>query len=114
MSGIVVNQFFLWLFVKMLGRGVVNLMLANVMATEIAILNNFTWNDLWTFKDLKGKPLYKRLLNFHLAALTGAVVQWVVFGALVYLGVHYLMANLIGIGFSFVVRFLVNRHVTWG
>jgi len=114
MSGIVVNQFFLWLFAKMLGRGVVNLMLANVVATEIAILNNFTWNDLWTFKDLKGKPLYKRLLNFHLAALTGAVVQWVVFGALVYLGVHYLMANLIGIGFSFVVRFLVNRHVTWG
>ncbi len=115
MSGIVVNQFFLWLFVeKVFGNRLESYMLSNILATELAILNNFTWNDLWTFKDLKNKPLYKRLLSFHLAALTGAVVQWVIFGVLVYLGMHYLIANLIGIGLSFVVRFLVNRHVTWG
>ncbi|ALM75729.1 glycosyltransferase [Thermococcus barophilus] len=114
MSGIVVNQFFLWLFANILGRGIANLMIANVFATELAILNNFTWNDLWTFKDLKNKPLYKRLFSFHLAALTGAIVQWTIFGVLVFLGMHYLIANLIGIGFSFIVRFLVNRHITWG
>jgi len=115
MSGIIVNQFFLWLFVeKVFGNGLESYMLANILATELAILNNFTWNDLWTFKDLKNKPIYKRLFSFHLAALTGAVVQWIIFGALVYLGMHYLMANLIGIGFSFIVRFLVNRHITWG
>ncbi|MBO8174022.1 MAG: glycosyltransferase family 2 protein [Thermococcus sp.] len=115
MSGIVVNQFFLWLFVeKVFGNGLESYMLANILATELAILNNFTWNDLWTFKDLKNKPLYKRLFSFHLAALSGAFVQWVIFGVLVYLGIHYLIANLIGIGFSFIVRFLVNRHITWG
>ncbi len=109
-SGIIVNEAFLWLFVN-LGMNKIS---ANIPATELAILNNFTWNDIWTFRDLKTKPLYKRLLNFHVAALTGALVQWVIYILLVHLEVYYLVANLIGIGFSFVVRFLVNRHVTWG
>ncbi len=113
-SGIAVNQFFLWLFAGILGKGIKNLMTANILATELAIINNFTWNDLWTFRDLKRRPLHRRLLSFHLAALTGAAVQWAIFGTLVYLGMNYLVANLIGIGFSFIVRFLVNRHVTWG
>ncbi|GAB6102853.1 glycosyltransferase family 2 protein [Thermococcus atlanticus] len=109
-SGIIVNEAFLWLFVN-LGMDKIS---ANLPATELAILNNFTWNDLWTFRDLKTKPLHKRLLNFHIAALTGALVQWAAYIVLVHLEVYYLLANLIGIGFSFVVRFLVNRHVTWG
>lgn len=115
-TGIFVNQFFLWLFVeKIFGKGTsLDYLIANILATELAILNNFTWNDLWTFKDLRRAPLYKRLFNFHLAALTGAIVQWVIFIILLQFGIHYLIANLIGIGFSFVVRFLVNRHVTWG
>ncbi len=110
LSGIIVNEAFLWLFVN-IGMDKIS---ANIPATEIAILNNFTWNDIWTFRDLKTKPLYKRLLNFHIAALTGALVQWIIYAVLVHLEVYYLLANLIGIGFSFIVRFLFNRHVTWG
>ncbi|NJE77222.1 glycosyltransferase [Thermococcus sp. ES12] len=111
LSGVFVNEGFLWLFVSGFGWDKI---LANVPATELAILNNFTWNDLWTFRDLKKKPLWRRLLTFHIAALTGAVVQWLIYAGLVYLGLYYLIANLIGIVVSFVVRFLVNRHVTWG
>ena len=110
-SGIAVNEGFLWAFVRFLGWDKI---LANVAATELAILNNFAWNDLWTFRDVRGKPLWNRLLNFHLAALTGAVVQWAIYVGLIFLGVNYLLANLVGIGFSFIVRFLFNRHVTWG
>ncbi|ASJ06448.1 glycosyltransferase [Thermococcus pacificus] len=111
LSGVLVNEGFLWAFVNFLGWDKI---LANIPATELAILNNFTWNDLWTFKDLKRKPLLRRLLNFHIAALTGAVVQWVIYAGLVYIGLHYLISNLVGIVVSFTVRFLVNRHVTWG
>ncbi len=110
LSGILVNEGFLWLFVH-LG---LSKYIANVPATELAILNNFFWNDLWTFRDLRNAPLWKRLLSFHVAALMGALVQWAVYTPLVYIGVHYLVANLIGIGISFVVRFLFNRNVTWG
>ena len=109
-SGILVNEGFLWLFVHIGMSEYV----ANIPATELAILNNFLWNDLWTFKDLKRKPLWKRLLSFHVAALTGALVQWAIYVPLVWFGLHYLIANLIGIGASFIVRFAVNRHVTWG
>ncbi len=111
LSGVLVNEGFLWLFVKEFGM---NKMLANVFATELAILNNFTWNDVWTFRDLRTAPFYKRILRFHVAAFMGAAVQLAIYGGLMYLGVYYLLANLVGIGFSFIVRFLFNRHVTWG
>jgi len=111
LSGVLVNEGFLWAFVNFLGW---NQLLANIPATELAILNNFTWNDLWTFRDLKRRPLLRRILSFHVAALTGAVVQFIIYAGLVYLGVYYLLANLVGIVVSFVVRFLFNRNVTWG
>ncbi|NJE61525.1 glycosyltransferase [Thermococcus sp. 21S7] len=111
LSGVLVNESFLWLFVSDFGWDKI---LANVPATELAILNNFTWNDLWTFKDIRRKPLWRRLLTFHMAALTGAVVQWLIYAGLVYMGLYYLISNLIGIVVSFAVRFIVNRHVTWG
>ncbi|WP_297488169.1 glycosyltransferase family 2 protein [Thermococcus sp.] len=110
-SGVFVNEGFLWLFVSWLGM---SKYIANIPATELAILNNFTWNDLWTFRDLRKSPLWRRLFSFHVAALTGAFVQWVIYAPLVYLGVNYLLANLVGIGASFIVRFLFNRNVTWG
>ena len=111
LSGVLVNEGFLYAFVRFLGWDKI---LANIPATELAILNNFAWNDIWTFKDVRRKSLPKRLLSFHIAALTGAVVQWMIYAGLVYVGLHYLIANLIGIVVSFLVRFLFNRHVTWG
>ncbi|WP_457750837.1 glycosyltransferase [Thermococcus sp.] len=111
LSGVLVNEGFLYGFVRFLGWDKI---LANIPATELAILNNFTWNDIWTFKDVRRKSLPRRLFNFHIAALTGAVVQWIIYAGLVYIGLNYLVANLIGIIVSFIVRFLFNRHVTWG
>jgi len=111
LSGVFVNEGFLWAFVRFLG---LDKIVSNIIATELAILNNFLWNDLWTFRDLREKPLSQRLLSFHMAALTGAIVQWVVYIVLLYLGMHYLLANLVGIVASFVVRFVFNRHITWG
>ncbi len=68
LSGVLVNEGFLWLFVHVFGWDKI---LANVPATELAVLNNFTWNDLWTFRDLKRKPFWSRIVSFHIAALTG-------------------------------------------
>jgi len=110
-SGILVNEGILYGLVRFFGW---NKILANIPATELAILNNFLWNDLWTFKDLRKKPLLKRLFSFHVAALLGAGVQLAVYTLLLYIGIYYLIANLVGIGLSFVVRFLFNREVTWG
>ncbi|WP_297497244.1 glycosyltransferase family 2 protein [Thermococcus sp.] len=110
LSGVLVNEGFLWAFVHLSWDKYI----ANIPATELAILNNFLWNDIWTFRDLRKRPLLQRLLSFHAAALTGALFQWLVYAILVWIGMHYLLANLVGIVLSFVVRFIFNRHVTWG
>lgn len=110
-TGIVVNEGALYILVE---SGALSENTAVFPATELSILNNFVWNDLWTFRDLKRGSFIKRLLNFHVAAVGGFVVQVAVYFALKSVGVPYLVANFVGILLSFVVRFLFNRHVTWG
>src|SRR5579859_685452 len=50
-TGVVVDMWVLWALASpgMLGW---NLSLSKVSATEVAIFNNFLWNDLWTFRGL--------------------------------------------------------------
>lgn len=44
-------------------------------STEIAILNNFTLNDLWTFKQRKtGKNIWQKLGIFNLVSLGGLII----------------------------------------
>ncbi len=111
LTGIVVNEGALYLLVE---SGTLGENSAVFPATELSILNNFMWNDLWTFRDLKRGSFIRRLFNFHVAAASGFLVQVAVYFTLKALGVPYLVANFIGILLSFIVRFLFNRHVTWG
>ena len=50
-SGVAVDMGIIWLLAdpRMLGG---NLSLSKVIAAEVAICNNFLWNDVWTFRDL--------------------------------------------------------------
>lgn len=110
LSGVLVNEGFLWAFVEFFDG-------TRCSPTSWQLSSPYSttsWNDIWTFRDLKNKPLLKRLVSFHVAALSGALVQWAIYVILMAVGVHYLLANLIGIVVSFIVRFAVNRHVTWG
>ena len=48
---------------------------------EAAIINNFFWNDAWTFADIaqqkKGWPArFQRFLKFHSVCLIGAALQY--------------------------------------
>lgn len=109
LSGILVNEGFLWLFVNL---GIPK-EIAVIPAVELSILNNFFWNYIWTFKDIRRGSIFSRLFKFHIAALSGAVVNFIVYWILLFLGIHYLIANLVGIVLSFGVRYVINRHVTW-
>ena len=59
---------------------------AAAFAAELAIINNFTLNNIWTFKKEKitgiGKILYK-FLQFNLAATGAIVIQFIVIGVMV-------------------------------
>jgi dolichol-phosphate mannosyltransferase len=96
--GIVVQLAGLWLLVRLAGLGY---LAATVLATELAVLHNFAWHRLWTWRDrrasLAGWVL--RLWRFHLANGAVSVVgNALLMAALVgWLKVPYLPANLVAI-----------------
>jgi dolichol-phosphate mannosyltransferase len=58
---------------------------SKVVAAETALLNNFLWNDRWTFENRpqgSSAPWPRRLLRFHLICLSGIVLTLVLLGLL--------------------------------
>jgi len=47
---------------------------------ELAIISNFTWNNLWTFRDraLAKRQLPLKFVQFNLASLIAVAIQWLV------------------------------------
>ena len=90
-----------------------SLAIASPLAVEVAILNNFYWNNAWTFR-ARGVEL-GRLVKFNLVSLVGMAITTGVLLALVNnFDIHYLIANLFGIGVAMVWNFLINFFWTWG
>ena len=114
LSGIVVNLGILFCLVEFFA---INQDLASPIAIEFSILNNFVWNDLWTFGAVGNRKVssrWHRLLAFNIVSVGGAVINYGIFLALTtWLGVYYLVAQLIGILIAFVWNFLINRRITW-
>ncbi|MDD5142612.1 glycosyltransferase family 2 protein [Methanoregula sp.] len=114
-SGIIVNQGLLIALKEYAGLPIP---IASIIAIQMAILNNFLWNDIWTFKEM-GKPQkissrWQRLLAFEVVSAGGAVINFAVLNAFVtFLVMDYQAANIIGILLGFVWNFLVNRRFTW-
>ena len=63
-------------------------LLSLAIGVEAAILNNFTWNDLWTFRHRRALKLPLRMLYFHASRLLGFLAT---------MASHYLFAHIIGI-----------------
>jgi dolichol-phosphate mannosyltransferase len=92
---------------------------SKVIAAEIAIINNFLWNDLWTFRDIssqqRGWPKrIKRFTKFNLVCLLGLLLNVAIVNILVnYFNIHYLIANLIAIAIITVWNFWINLKLSW-
>src|SRR5437867_11083691 len=74
-SGMAVDMAVIWLLAAPSVMGW-NLTLSKVIAAETALLNNFVWNEFWTFRGLAGaRPGWRarlaRLLKFNLICMTG-------------------------------------------
>ena len=112
--GIVVNLGVLYLLVEYF---ILNKDLASPIAIEFSILNNFIWNDLWTFgsaEDQKVSSRWHRFVAFNIVSVGGAAINYGIFLVLTtWFAVYYLAAQLIGILIAFIWNFLINRRVTW-
>jgi dolichol-phosphate mannosyltransferase len=109
-TGVLVNN----LALLILFKGVhLPLLVASVLVSELAIINNFYWNDRWTFK--RTRISLSRFARFNLVSLSGLLITTGTLWVLVsHLGLYYLVANLLGIGLAMVWNFAANSRWTWG
>jgi dolichol-phosphate mannosyltransferase len=76
-SGLFVDIVVFYLLRELIG---LPLYLSTALSIETAIVNNFLWNDAWTFADLAQKQKgwrarFARFYKFNLVCLIGAVLQ---------------------------------------
>lgn len=123
-SGIVVNLGILFILVEFFSTGVpffgrdIYKELASAVAIEVAILNNFLWNDIWTFGSSpvrNATSVWRRLVAFNAVSVGGAAINLAIFTVLNgWFAVWYIAAQFIGILVGFAWNFIVNRRFTWG
>ncbi len=110
-SGVLVNMSVYWLLTRLLK---IPYYLANPIAIQFSILNNYIWNAGWTWRDHRsgshGRWLIRLAQFVFVSNLTALGIQWTVFMLLTAkAGIYDLLAQLIGIGCGMVVNFAVNH-----
>ena len=92
---------------------------SKILAAEMAILNNFLWNDLWTFRDISRRQpgkrqRIKRLIKFNLICFAGLILNVLVLNILVnFLHFNHYLANLLAIALVTVWNFWFNLKLSW-
>jgi len=109
LSGILVNQISLLIFVN-IG---ITLKISSIISIELSILNNFILNNFWTWKKGLSEGFYKRILQYHLVTLISGLINYFILIYLTSFGIHYLIANLIGISIGMGINFLLNLFWTF-
>jgi dolichol-phosphate mannosyltransferase len=117
-SGVFVDMAVLFLLSdpRTLGFGLTR---SKAVAAELAIINNFLWNDAWTFRDLIGdqrglRHKLRRLLKFNAVCGIGLVLnvlllnlQFNVFH------INRYVANLVAIGVVTAWNYWLNLKLNW-
>jgi dolichol-phosphate mannosyltransferase len=117
-TGVVVDMGIIWLLAdgSMLNW---NLTVSKVIAAEIAIVNNFLWNDIWTFRGLESEPTHglprlTRFAKFNLICVGGIALSVLLLNIQVYwLHMTVYLANFISIILVSVWNFVMNVKFGW-
>jgi len=86
---------------------------------ELAIINNFLWNDFWTFGDISSlqpgkRQRIKRLLKFNIICLAGLALNVLIVNFFFnILGINEYVAKLIAIAAVTVWNFWLNLKLSW-
>ena len=114
-SGVFVNM---GILVALVSAGI-NYLKVGVLAVEAAIVTNFLLNEFWSFVDLSKrrrglKARLIRFLNFNLFCAGGSVINLAILWLLTeYLGVNYVVSNLIGVVAATIWNYGMNANITW-
>ena len=115
-SGMVIDMGMLYGLYNLLGLGLTR---SAILAAELAIVNNFFWNDRWTFKDLTDKQrgwrkVVKRFVKFNIICLMGLILKVLLLN-LQFNGFHInaYLANFLAIITVTVWNFWINLKLSW-
>jgi dolichol-phosphate mannosyltransferase len=119
LSGVFVDMTILYLLHDPQALGL-PLTRSKIIAAEIAIANNFLWNDRWTFGDISSQQSgwqkrIKRFIKFNLVCLIGLGLNVLILNILVnYAWVKdYRIANLLAIVIVTIWNFWINLKLSW-
>ncbi len=114
LSGAGLNELVLWALTDLAGM---NYVVSAVVSAETAIVNNFIWNDLWTFRDRTTEGFKERVLRFvrfNLSRVGGMGVGLAVLVLLTEVfGVHYLLSNIFAAIATFMWNYLTSMGWVW-
>ncbi|MBE0516732.1 MAG: GtrA family protein [Methanophagales archaeon] len=110
-----INTGFLWVLTDVAG---LFYLFSAVVAIEIAILMQFLMNDRWTFKETKTQHIgqfIRRIFKSNVWRSGGLAVNVGVLYLLTeYMGVYYLLSNIVGIICAFLLNYILESRLTWG
>jgi putative flippase GtrA len=91
---------------------------ATAFAVELAILNNFFWHQLWTWRDrpsLTVNETLRRLAKFNITTGLVSIVGNLVFMSILVgrLGIAVVLANLISVLVCSLLNFLLADRITF-
>lgn len=115
-SGVFVDMTVFYLLREVVGF---DLTPSAILSAELGMINNFLWNDLWTFGDISRKQpgwrkRVKRLLKFNLICLAGLTFNVLIVNLLFNLfGVNQYIAKLIAIATVTFWNFWINMKLSW-
>ena len=115
-SGVFVNLAVLYILQEYFQKGVI---LSASIAVETAIINNFCWNELWTFHDIIDEKrglcrILKRFSRFNMICFSGLIFNVLLMQNLhSFLGINVYIASLIAIGVVTLWNFWLNMKFCW-
>jgi len=93
---------------------------ANALAAEVAIISNFTWNNLWTFSEEKIRSVGKilgKFVQFNLSSvMTGIIIPSTIIGVLTklfgdqYSSIYFVVAIF---GITIPLNWIIYNKVIW-
>ena len=92
---------------------------SKLIASELAIANNFLWNDQWTFRDIAHQQpglyqRFKRFIKFNLICLIGLILNVLLLNFLFNgFGIDRYIANLVAIAIVTFWNFWINLKLSW-
>ena len=87
------------------------LSIASLSTAEITLIIRFFVNDRWVFQQRSWS--WTRLWRFQVTGVGAIVIWWSVTNALPQVGIHYLLASLVGTGCSVICSMVTNFRWIW-